>query len=93
MVNWRKDVKDTMWSMFWMNPSPANSDIEADKSSIVENIARIIRLTTQKTAGQRHAKADINWDVLEHTVLSIVCSATSLALQGYFGDMPDEIEP
>jgi len=89
-VDWKKNVKDAMWSMFWLG---ADRDTrEADKEALKENVARLIRITTQKTAGQRGAKDHIDWNCLEHTMMTIVCAATKLALMGEFGDMPETIE-
>lgn len=89
-VDWKKNCKDTMWAMFWLG---ADKDTcEADKEALKENVARLIRMTTQKNAGQRGVKDCIDWNCLEHTMMTIVCAATKLALMGEFGDMPEMIE-
>lgn len=91
-IDWKKDMKDTMWSMFWLKANTGDIGTEADKETMKENVARLIRMTTQKTAGQRKASGHIDWNCLEHTMLAICCCATSLALAGEFGPMPDTID-
>ena len=81
-----------MWSMFWLKANAGNIGTEADKEALKENVARMIRMTTQKNAGQRGAKDCIDWSCLEHTMLTICCCAASLALAGEFGPMPEMIE-
>lgn len=39
-------------------------------------------MTTQKNAGQRKAKKDIDWDNLDMTMMTIVIEATALVLSG-----------
>lgn len=40
-------VKDTMWAMFW------KGNQKADLESLEESVQRLIRMATQKNAGQR----------------------------------------
>lgn len=91
-INWQQDMKDTMWAMFWMKANAGDIGTEQDKEALKDNVARLIRMATQKTAGQRSAKSHVSWAAMEHTMLAIVCAATSLALAGEFGPMPDFIE-
>lgn len=91
-INWQKDCKNAMWAMFWLGQPHDPEGEEADKQAIREGVARLVRMTTQKTAGQRGAKNDIDWNCLDHTLLAIACAATSLALSGFFGEMPKEID-
>jgi len=91
-INWQKDMKDTMWSMFWLKANHGDVGTEHDKESLKENVARLIRMTTQKNAGQRGMKDCVDWNCLEHTLLTIACCATSLCLAGEFGEMPETIE-
>lgn len=91
-IDWKKDVKNTMWSMFWLKENAGETRTESDRETIKENIARLIRMTTQKTAGQRGMKDHVDWGAMEHTMLSICCCATSMALAGEFGPMPDVID-
>lgn len=91
-IDWKNDLKDTMWSMLWFKVNTGDIGTENDKETIKENVARLIRMTTQKTAGQRGIKDHVDWGALEHTMLSICCCATSMALAGEFGAMPDAID-
>lgn len=84
-----------MWSMFWIghkNRQEKHHGTEADKEALKENVARLIRLTTQKTAGQRGSKKDVQWEAVTPTIMNIVCCAVSICLSGEFGDMPEQIE-
>ena len=90
-IDWKKDMKDTMWSMFWLKEN-AGGNNDADREELKQCVARLIRMATQKTAGQRGAADHIDWNALEHTMLTICCCATSLALAGEFGPMPDTID-
>lgn len=69
-------IKDTMWS-FLMDKGQ-KSNIPALKGYVYD----LIRITTQKTAGQRKAKHNIDWDELKPTLWSIVIEATALVLSG-----------
>lgn len=95
-IDWRADLKDSMWGMFWMGQNAGkNADTEADKRVLKQHVARLIRLTTQKVgadAAKRGLKNALDWNSLDTTLMSIVCAATSLCLSGEFGDMPDTIE-
>lgn len=91
-IDWRSGLKDGMWSMFWLQHNLSPSDTESDKSVLKENVARLIRLTTQKNAGQRGVKDCLDWNSLNTTLMMIACAATSLCLSGVLGDMPDTIE-
>ena len=94
-IDWRADLKDSMWSMFWMKQNYEKSDSKADKKVLKENVARLIRLTTQKVgtdAAKRGVKNALDWNSLDTTLMSIACAATSLCLGGEFGDMPETIE-
>ena len=95
-IDWRAGLKDAMWGMFWMGQNAEKeADVEADKAALKENVARLIRLTTQKIgydAAKRGLKNALDWNSLDTTIMTIVCAATSLALNGEFGEMPDYIE-
>ena len=94
-IDWQAGLKDAMWGMFWMKQNAGKDDIEADKETIKEHVARLIRLTTQKVgydAEKRGLKDSLDWNSLDTTIMSIVCAATSLALSGEFGQMPQYIE-
>ena len=91
MIDWQANCKDAMWGMFWVQQNH-HPGAGADKEALKENVARLIRMTTQKTAGQRGSKKDVHWDAITPTIMSIVCCATALCLSGEFGDMPDTID-
>ena len=95
-IDWRAGLKDSMWGMFWMGQNAGKSaDTEADKRVLKEHVARLIRLTTQKIgydAAKRGLKNGLDWNSLDTTIMTIVCAATSLALSGEFGEMPEHIE-
>jgi len=92
MIDWKQDMRDTMWSMFWMQENVDPEVTEGDKEALKINVARLLRMATQKTAGQRNSKGHIDWNCLEHVMLMIVCVATKLCLSGEFGEMPEMIE-
>lgn len=95
-IDWDKDCKDVMWSMFWLGENQNSPEreqfIENDKEAIRENVARLIRMTTQKDAGQRKSKSCISWDSLTPTIMAILCATTRLALDGAFGEMPEYVQ-
>ena len=91
-IDWRSGLKDGMWAMFWVKQNVDPGDIEADKAALKENVARLIRMTTQKNAGQRGAKDSLDWKSLDTTLMMIACAATSLCLSGALGEMPETIE-
>lgn len=90
-IDWQKDCQSAMWSMFWMTHL-SEPDRKANVELLKENVARLIRMTTQKTAGQRGKKTDISFDLLDPTIMTIVCEATLLCLSGELGEMPKWIE-
>ena len=89
-IDWQSGCKDAMWSMFWVGQQYKKP--EPDPEMLKRMVARLIRMATQKTAGQRQAKADLDWNSLTPTVMNIVIEATILCLNGYFGGMPELIE-
>ena len=91
-IDWQKDMKDTMWGMFKLKVAHGDIGTENDRAALKDGVARMIRMTTQKNAGQRGKNDCIDWNALEHTMLTICCCAASLALAGEFGPMPETIE-
>lgn len=70
-------IKDTMWMFLMTHGQKANIP------ALKEYVYDLIKMTTQKTAGQRNTiKNDINWDTLDMTLMSIVIEATALVLSG-----------
>ena len=75
------DLKDTVWT-FLMDYGQ-----EADIGLLKEYVYDLIGMTTQKTAGQRKTKNDINWIELEPTLMAIVIEATCLVLSGRLNEL------
>ena len=70
-------IKDTMWRFLMDKGQQAN--IPALRGYVYD----LIKMTTQKTAGQRQtAKQDIPWEELDMTLMSIAIEATALVLSG-----------
>lgn len=70
-------IKDTMWTFLMSKGQRANIP------ALKEYVYDLIKMTTQKTAGQRaEARRDISWDELEMTLFSVVIEATGLVLSG-----------
>lgn len=70
-------IKNTMWK--FLMDGGQKSNIPALKEYVYD----LIKMTTQKTAGQRPtAKNDISWEELDMTLMSIVIEATCLVLSG-----------
>ncbi len=70
------EVKSTMWSFLMTKGQEAN--VPALKDAVYD----LIKMTTQKTAGQRAVKKDIDWSEAGMTMMSIVIEATALVLSG-----------
>lgn len=80
----KNDIKDFMWSMFWMTHEVQKADID----QLEDDIKTLIKMTTQKTAGQRKDKMkDISWDDLERIQMNIICGATVLYLTGCLDEL------
>lgn len=69
-------TKDTMWAMFKMGNQKPNI------SALEKHVNTLIRMTAQKTAGQRKGNNDISWEMLDITLLNIAIEATALVLSG-----------
>lgn len=93
-IDWRADLKSTMWDMFWVKQNASPADTEADKEALKNNVARLIRMATQKIGynGTKRTSKALDWNSLDTTLMMIACAATSLCLNGEFGDMPETIE-
>ena len=91
---WDKTIHDGMWDMFlftyWQRPEN-KADLPNVKKELKDDVARLIRMTTQKTAGQRGKTDEISWSTLMPTEMRIICGAAILCLSGEFGDMPDKV--
>lgn len=92
-VKWRANLKDAMFSMYLLERDKgAAVDTEHEIETMKEYCARMVRLATQKTAGQRGKADDLDMDSVDVTMMTIVISACRLCLSGALGPMPDEIE-
>lgn len=77
-------IKDTMWKFLMDKGQKEN--IQALKEYVYD----LIKMTTQKTAGQRkEVKDNISWDELDMTLMSIVIEATALVLSGRLDELKD----
>ena len=94
MIDWRAQLKDNMFSMFMLEHSKGEPvDAEHEKETLKEYCARLIRMATQKTAGQRGKKGDLDTlNTYDLTLVTIAICACRLCLNGEFGEMPDMIE-
>lgn len=78
-------IKDTMWCFLMDKGQKENIP------ALKEAVYRLIKMTTQKTAGQRTTKkTDINWDSLDMELMRIVIEATCLVLSGRLDELERE---
>jgi hypothetical protein len=77
-------MKDTMWAMFW------KGNQKADLESLEESVQRLIRMATQKNAGQRGDVTCIDWNTLDMELMRIVMEATALVLDERFDKLKEE---
>ena len=75
-VNPANAIKDTMWKFLMDKGQKSNID------ALKEYVYDLIKMTTQKDAGQRRVKSNISWDELDMVIMSIVIEATALVLVG-----------
>ena len=79
-------VKDAMWSMFWRGKQRANLP------ELEESVKRLIRMATQKNAGQRGDTTCIDWNTLDMEFMRIAIEATALVLDDRFQELKEEWE-
>ena len=79
-------IKDTMWSMFWKGKQRANLP------ELEESVKRLIRMVTQKNAGQRGDSTCIDWSTLDMEFMRIAIEATALVLDDRFQELKEEWE-
>ena len=77
-------VKDTMWAMFWKGKQKANL------SELEESCKRLIRMATQKNAGQRGDATCIDWKSLDMEFMRIAIEATCFVLDDRFEGLKNE---
>jgi hypothetical protein len=79
-------IKDAMWSMFWKGKQKANLP------ELEDSVKRLIRMTTQKDAGQRNNTTCIDWKTLDMEFLRIAIEATAFVLDDRFQKLKEEWE-
>ena len=79
-------IKDAMWSMFWKGKQKANLP------ELEDSVKRLIRMTTQKDAGQRDNATCIDWKTLDMEFLRIAIEATAFVLDERFQGLKEEWE-
>ena len=80
-----KAIKSTMWKFLMDNGQASNIP------ALKEYVYDLVKMTTQKTAGQRKtAKDDMPWEQLDMTIMSIVIEATALVLSGDLDKLEQE---
>ena len=65
------------------------------RAELKDAVARLIRLTTQKVgadAKKRKLKEALDWNSVDTVMMTIVCAAASLCLNGEFGEMPETVD-
>lgn len=77
-------IKDTMWAMFW------KGNQKADLDGLEESVQRLIRMATQKNAGQRDDATCIDWNTLDMELMRIVIEATAFVLDERFDKLKEE---
>lgn len=77
-------INDMMWKFLMDKGQKENIP------ALKEYVYDLIKMTTQKTAGQRkEVKDNISWDELDMTLMSIVIEATALVLSGRLDELKD----
>ena len=71
-------IKDAMWSMFWAGKQKANLP------ELEDSVKRLIRMATQKNAGQRDDTTYIDWKTLDMEFMRIAIEATAFVLDDRF---------
>lgn len=79
-------IKDLMWK--FLVDKGQKENIPELKASVY----RLIKMTTQKTAGQRKATAHISWETLDMEIMRIVIEATALVLSGRLDELENNVE-
>ena len=81
-----KGIKDTMWAMFWKGKQKANLP------ELEDSVKRLIRMTTQKNAGQRKDATCIDWSTLDMEFMRIAIEAAAFVLDDRFEKLKEEWE-
>lgn len=97
-IDWQKDAINSMWFLSAYEREKRGcklspEDREHVQETLKQNVARYVRMATQKTAGQRGRAQDLDTlNSLDHTAMAIIIAAVDLCLDGVFGPMPERIE-
>ena len=78
------DLKDTMWHFLMDGGQKENIP------ALKEYVYDLIKVTTQKDAGQRGKAGNIPFDHVDMIMFSIVCEATALVLSGRLDELESE---
>ena len=81
-----KGIKDTMWAMFWKGKQKANLP------ELEDSVKRLIRMTTQKNAGQRKDATCIDWSTLDMEFMRIAIEAAAFVLDDRFEKLMEDWE-
>lgn len=99
MIDWQKDAIGTMWNLSalgWKQQgfSLTDEDRQYYINVLKENVARMCRMATQKTGGQRQRIGDLHTTHTQGiTAWTIIIAAVHLCLdEKLFGPMPEKIE-
>lgn len=79
-----EDAYDFMWRFLMDYGQKEN--IPAFKDAVYD----LIKATTQKDAGQRKTKGNIDWSELEMIMINIVIEATALVLSGRLDELTEK---
>lgn len=79
-------IKDTMWHFFRKGSQKANLP------ELEENVKILIRMATQKNAGQRGDSTCIDWKSLEIILLNVAIEAACFVLDERFQGLKEEWE-
>ena len=77
-------LKDTMWTFLMTHGQKENIP------ALKEYVYDLIKVTTQKDAGQRGKTGNIPFDHVDMIMFSIVCEATALVLSGRLDELETE---
>lgn len=98
MIDWQKDARRTMWFLSSIEREKRGCKLSDEQrqnvqESLKQNVARYVRMATQKNAGQRGNAGDLDTlNTLGITGMAIIIAAADLCLDGVFGPMPAGIE-
>ncbi|MBR5202363.1 MAG: hypothetical protein IKW45_03775 [Clostridia bacterium] len=74
----QKQINDFTWFCF------KKGNYKANYNNLKENCLRLIKMADQNTAGQRKGTKDIDWSLLNPTIMAIVVEACALVMSGEY---------